>query len=57
MKYNYYSIDRYSISLLEIGIKLLLANINISAKVLFRLRRLIDTKALSLRYLSSLLIS
>jgi hypothetical protein len=57
MKYNYYSIDRYSISLLEIGIKLLLANINISAKVLFRLYRLIDTKALSLRYLSSLLIS
>jgi hypothetical protein len=56
MKYNYYSIDRYSIGLLEIGVKLLLAKIDISTKVLFRLRRLIDTKALSLRYLSSLLV-
>jgi hypothetical protein len=56
MKYNCCSIDRYGIGLLEIGVKLLPAKIDISTKVLFRLRRLIDAKALSLRYLSGLLV-
>jgi hypothetical protein len=56
MKYNYYSIDRCGIGLLEIGVKLLLAKIDVGAKVLFRLCRLIDTKALSLRCLGGLLI-
>jgi hypothetical protein len=56
MKYNCYSIDRCGIGLLEIGIKLLPAKIDISTEVLFRLRRLIDAKALSLRCLSGLLV-
>jgi hypothetical protein len=56
MKYNCCSIDRYSVGLLEIGVELLLAKIDVGAKVLFRLRRLIDAKALSLRCLGGLLV-
>jgi hypothetical protein len=56
MKYNCCSIDRCGVGLLEIGVKLLPAKIDIGAKVLFRLRRLIDAKALSLRCLSGLLV-
>jgi hypothetical protein len=56
MKYNCYSIDRCGVGLLEIGVELLPAKINVSAEVLFRLRRLIDAKALSLRCLGGLLV-
>jgi hypothetical protein len=56
MKYNCCSIDRCGVGLLEIGVELLLAKIDVGAEVLFRLRRLIDTKALSLRCLGGLLV-
>jgi hypothetical protein len=56
MKYNCCSIDRCGVGLLEIGVELLLAKIDVVAEVLFRLRRLIDTKALSLRCLGGLLV-